>query len=163
MGGRVLSTSDRPFLIWASEELDIYIYSTYRYITSQHYYTLHLNFLPLTGLRWLSLAESVDRFAVFMASQLDLSHEARNLDRFRRNFAQDARDAGSGAGSRAGSGAGSRGGDPPHGINFPRPLRAEGLVAPTVLVEEFAEGTPLSVLMARAQGGAEACALEIQT
>ena len=42
--------------------------------------------LPLRGLKWLALGESVDAFALFMRSQLDLRHEAANLERFRANF-----------------------------------------------------------------------------
>ena len=81
--------------------------------------------LPLPGLRWLALAESVETFATFMASQLDLRREAANLERFRSNFA--AQEGGEAA-----------------GVRFPRPLRAEGLVSATVLVETFVEGEVLA-------------------
>ena len=86
--------------------------------------------VPLRGLRWLALTESVDAFAAFMASQLDLRREARNLERFRANFGND-------------DGGGGRGG----GVRFPRPLREEGLVANTVLVETFVEGEALTQLL----------------
>jgi len=85
--------------------------------------------LPLRGVRWLSLSESIDQFAMFMASQLDLTVEAGNLERFRKNF-----------------GSNDRSGSPPL-IEFPRPLRAEGLVHSAVLVETFLQGERLSSLL----------------
>ena len=81
--------------------------------------------LPLRGLRWLSLAESVDAFADFMSRQLDLRHEARNLERFRAHF------------------VGGGGGE----VAFPRPYAEEGLVARSVLVESFVEGEVLTKLL----------------
>ena len=52
-------------------------------------------------------------------TQLDLRQEARNLDRFRSNF------------------AGVR---PADAVSFPRPMVAEGLVSRAVLVETFVDG-----------------------
>eukprot|EP00966_Prymnesium_polylepis_P188239 4362627-Prymnesium_polylepis.1 len=80
--------------------------------------------VPLRGIRWLSLPESVDHFAAFMASQLDLTIEASNLDRFRRNFATDA------GGGPTAAAEGS--------IVFPRPL--DGLASRRVLVESYVDG-----------------------
>lgn len=76
--------------------------------------------VPLRGLRWLALVESVECFSHFMASQLDLRTEAHNLERFRANFAA------------------AGGGD----VRFARPLREEGLVSRTVLVSP-APGPPI--------------------
>ena len=87
--------------------------------------------VPLPGIRWLALSESVDHFATFMSSQLDLRHEAANLDRFRLNFARQASD---------GDGA----------IEFPRPLHEERLVSSRVLVETFVQGESVSSLLHRA-------------
>ncbi|XP_053889903.1 uncharacterized aarF domain-containing protein kinase 2 isoform X2 [Malaclemys terrapin pileata] len=38
------------------------------------------------GLKWLSLAEIVEEFEKLMTQQLDLRYEARNLERFQKNF-----------------------------------------------------------------------------
>ncbi|XP_053110731.1 uncharacterized aarF domain-containing protein kinase 2 isoform X4 [Hemicordylus capensis] len=38
------------------------------------------------GLKWLSLTEIVEEFEKLMIQQIDLRYEARNLERFRRNF-----------------------------------------------------------------------------
>ncbi|XP_048357868.1 uncharacterized aarF domain-containing protein kinase 2 isoform X2 [Sphaerodactylus townsendi] len=38
------------------------------------------------GLKWLSPTEIVEEFEKLMTQQIDLRHEARNLERFRRNF-----------------------------------------------------------------------------
>ena len=61
-----------------------------------------------------------------MASQLDLRREAANLERFRANF-----------GSQRGAEIGGC-------VHFPRPLRREGLVARSVLVETFVDGDVLA-------------------
>lgn len=65
-------------------------------------------------LKWLRLDESVQQFAVFMMSQVDLSREAANLNRFIYNFRR-WRD-----------------------VSFPKPLYP--LVHPAVLVETFEHG-----------------------
>ena len=39
-------------------------------------------------LNWLSMKEGLDEFAALMKSQLDLSVEAKNLSKFRENFAK---------------------------------------------------------------------------
>eukprot|EP00900_Chrysochromulina_parva_P007116 jgi/Chrpa1/16405/Chrysochromulina_OHIO_Genome00005193-RA len=88
------------------------------------------DWLPVRGLRWLALSDSADEFAAFMASQLDLRREATNLARFRANFGSE------------------RGG----AIQFPRPFLDEGLVARSVLVESFVNGTPLSQMLERHRG-----------
>ena len=56
----------------------------------------------VTGLRWLAITEALDEFASFMMTQLDLRHEARNLDVFRDKFRDEPR------------------------VCFPRPLRESG-------------------------------------
>ncbi|KAL9258798.1 ABC1 family protein YPL109C, mitochondrial-like protein [Drosera capensis] len=65
-------------------------------------------------LRWLRLDESVQQFAVFMMSQVDLAREAAQLSRFLYNF-RKWKD-----------------------VSFPRPLYP--LVHPAVLVETFEHG-----------------------
>ncbi|CAI0375518.1 unnamed protein product [Linum tenue] len=70
------------------------------------------NFIPT--LRWLRLDESVQQFAVFMMSQVDLAREAANLSRFNYNF-RNWKD-----------------------VAFPRPLYP--LVHPAVLVETYERG-----------------------
>ncbi|KAK6946784.1 ABC1 atypical kinase-like domain [Dillenia turbinata] len=69
-------------------------------------------FMPT--LRWLRLDESVQQFAVFMMSQVDLAREAAQLNHFIYNFRQ-CRD-----------------------VSFPRPLYP--LVHPAVLVETYEHG-----------------------
>ncbi|CAN6484919.1 unnamed protein product [Victoria cruziana] len=63
-------------------------------------------------LRWLRLDESVQQFAVFMLSQVNLALEADNLTRFRDNFRRWKH------------------------VSFPKPL----LVHPAVLVETYEQG-----------------------
>lgn len=70
------------------------------------------NLIPT--LKWLRLDESVQQFAIFMMSQVDLSREAANLSRFIYNFRR-WRD-----------------------VSFPKPLYP--LVHPAVLVETFEQG-----------------------
>ncbi|GAB2231468.1 hypothetical protein Droror1_Dr00010476 [Drosera rotundifolia] len=65
-------------------------------------------------LKWLRLDESVQQFAVFMMSQVDLSREAAHLNRFIYNFRR-WRD-----------------------VSFPKPLYP--LVHPAVLVETYEQG-----------------------
>ena len=92
------------------------------------------DWLPVRGLRWLALSDSADEFAAFMASQLDLRREATNLARFRANFGSE------------------RGGEASGVIRFPRPFLDENLVARSVLVESFVNGTPLSQMLERHRG-----------
>ncbi|KAI3937119.1 hypothetical protein MKX01_015334 [Papaver californicum] len=70
------------------------------------------NFIP--ALKWLRLDESVQQFAVFMMSQVDLAREAAQLCRFIYNFRQWK------------------------DVSFPKPLYP--LVHPAVLVETFENG-----------------------
>jgi len=70
------------------------------------------SFLP--NLKWLRLDESVQQFAVFMMSQVDLSREAAHLSRFIYNFRRWK------------------------DVSFPLPLYP--LVHPSVLVETFEQG-----------------------
>lgn len=65
-------------------------------------------------LKWLRLDESIQQFAVFMMSQVDLSREAAHLSRFIYNFRR-CKD-----------------------VSFPKPLYP--LVHPSVLVETFEQG-----------------------
>ncbi|KAI3708465.1 hypothetical protein L2E82_37635 [Cichorium intybus] len=69
-------------------------------------------FLP--SLKWLRLDESVQQFAVFMMSQVDLAREAAHLSRFIYNFRRWK------------------------DVSFPRPLYP--LVHPAILVETFEDG-----------------------
>lgn len=69
-------------------------------------------FIPT--LRWLRLDESIQQFAVFMMSQVDLAREAANLSRFIYNF-RHWKD-----------------------VSFPKPLYP--LVHPAVLVETYEHG-----------------------
>ncbi|KAL7130166.1 hypothetical protein ABFS83_13G115200 [Erythranthe nasuta] len=69
-------------------------------------------FIP--ALKWLRLDESVQQFAVFMMSQVDLAREAANLSRFLYNF-RSWKD-----------------------VSFPKPVYP--LVHPAVLVETFEHG-----------------------
>ncbi|ONK69317.1 uncharacterized protein A4U43_C05F21580 [Asparagus officinalis] len=73
-------------------------------------------FIPT--LKWLRLDESVQQFAVFMMSQVDLAREAAHLSRFIYNF-RSWRD-----------------------VSFPKPLYP--LVHPTVLVETYEHGESVS-------------------
>ena len=70
------------------------------------------SFIP--ALKWLRLDESVQQFAVFMMSQVDLSREAAHLSRFIYNFRRWK------------------------DVSFPRPLYP--LVHPSVLVETYEHG-----------------------
>ncbi|KAJ7968450.1 Protein kinase [Quillaja saponaria] len=74
------------------------------------------NFIPT--LKWLRLDESVQQFAVFMMSQVDLAREAAHLSRFIYNFRR-WRD-----------------------VSFPKPVYP--LVHPAVLVETFEQGECVS-------------------
>ncbi|OIT30582.1 PREDICTED: probable serine/threonine-protein kinase abkC [Nicotiana attenuata] len=69
-------------------------------------------FIP--SLKWLRLEESVQQFAVFMMSQVDLAREAAHLSRFIYNFRRWKN------------------------VSFPKPVYP--LVHPAVLVETFEEG-----------------------
>ncbi|KAL5548065.1 hypothetical protein UlMin_003296 [Ulmus minor] len=69
-------------------------------------------FIP--ALNWLTLDESIQQFAVFMMSQVDLSREAAHLSRFIYNF-RSWKD-----------------------VSFPRPLYP--LARPSVLVETYEQG-----------------------
>ncbi|XP_016464537.1 uncharacterized protein LOC107787470 [Nicotiana tabacum] len=69
-------------------------------------------FIP--SLKWLRLDESVQQFAVFMMSQVDLAREAAHLSRFIYNFRRWK------------------------DVSFPKPVYP--LVHPAVLVETFEEG-----------------------
>ncbi|PON85789.1 Protein kinase [Trema orientale] len=74
------------------------------------------NFIPT--LRWLRLDESVQQFAVFMMSQVDLAREAAHLSRFIYNFRRWK------------------------DVSFPKPVYP--LVHPAVLVETFEQGESVS-------------------
>ncbi|KAK9133733.1 hypothetical protein Scep_013261 [Stephania cephalantha] len=75
-----------------------------------------LKFIPT--LKWLRLDESVEQFAVFMISQVDLSREALQLSRFIYNF-RNWKD-----------------------VSFPTPIYP--LVHPAVLVETYEKGESVS-------------------
>ena len=77
---------------------------------------------PFLKLKWFGLPEAVAEFKVIMEEQLDLTKEAANLTKFRRNF----EDYGIGSGR----------------VVFPRPIPS--LVTSDVLVETFEEGVGIS-------------------
>ncbi|KAI3741096.1 hypothetical protein L1987_58763 [Smallanthus sonchifolius] len=81
-------------------------------------------FIPT--LKWLRLDESVQQFAVFMMSQVDLSREAANLSRFNYNFRR-WRD-----------------------VSFPKPVYP--LVHPAVLVETFEQGESVAYYVDELEG-----------
>ncbi|KAL5719493.1 hypothetical protein ACHQM5_012260 [Ranunculus cassubicifolius] len=81
-----------------------------------HYIAKISSYIPT--LKWLRLDESVQQFAVFMMSQVDLSREAAQLSRFIYNFRKS------------------------RNVTFPRPLYP--LVHPAVLVESFEQGESVS-------------------
>jgi aarF domain-containing kinase len=73
--------------------------------------------VPYIELDYLSMRDSVEQFRDIMLPQLDLRVEARNLCRFRRDFADDPR------------------------VKFPQPVMA--LTSEKVLVEAFVHGEPI--------------------
>lgn len=81
-----------------------------------NFFASALNLLP--GAEWLSLPEEVEVFSQMMFDQLDLRNEARNLDRFEKNF--DKRRS---------------------MISFPRPLNR--FSTKELLIEEFEDAVPL--------------------
>ncbi|KAK6934338.1 ABC1 atypical kinase-like domain [Dillenia turbinata] len=81
-------------------------------------------FMPT--MRWLRLDESIQQFAVFMMSQVDLAREAAQLNRFIYNFRQ-WRD-----------------------VSFPRPLYP--LVHPAVLVETYEHGESVTHFVDELEG-----------
>jgi hypothetical protein len=73
--------------------------------------------IPGLNLRYLSLNDSVTQFRDIMLPQLDLTIEAKNLQRFNRDFSDDKR------------------------VSFPYPLH--GLTTEKVLTETFIHGKPI--------------------
>ncbi|GAB2301129.1 hypothetical protein Dimus_035162 [Dionaea muscipula] len=82
------------------------------------------NYIPT--LQWLRLNESVQQFAVFMMSQVDLSREAAHLNRFIYNFRR-WRD-----------------------VSFPKPLYP--FVHPAVLVETYEQGESVAHYIEELEG-----------
>ncbi len=72
----------------------------------------------LPGLSWMRLDESVRQFREPLFEQVDLTREARNLEKFNTNFASWRH------------------------VSFPRPI--EPLVQPAVLVETFEAGDSIA-------------------
>ncbi|CAH9132374.1 unnamed protein product [Cuscuta epithymum] len=81
-------------------------------------------FIPT--LKWLRLDESVQQFAVFMMSQVDLAREAAHLSRFIYNFRRWK------------------------DVSFPKPVYP--LVHPAVLVETFEQGESVSYYVNELEG-----------
>ncbi|XP_071714256.1 uncharacterized protein [Rutidosis leptorrhynchoides] len=81
-------------------------------------------FIPT--LKWLRLDESVQQFAVFMMSQVDLAREAANLGRFIYNFRRWK------------------------DVSFPKPVYP--LVHPAVLVETFEQGESVAYYVDELEG-----------
>ncbi|KAF9074800.1 hypothetical protein BDP27DRAFT_1443771 [Rhodocollybia butyracea] len=79
------------------------------------------------GMQWLSLPEEVEVFGQMMFQQLDLRHEAENLQTFEINFAHR---------------------NVP--VNFPRPLQVWS--TPHLLVEEFENALPLETFLKNGGG-----------
>ncbi|XP_050227400.1 uncharacterized protein LOC126677021 [Mercurialis annua] len=82
------------------------------------------NFIPT--LNWLRLDESVQQFAVFMMSQVDLAREAAHLSRFIYNFRRWK------------------------DVSFPKPVYP--LVHPAVLVETYEQGESVSHFVDELEG-----------
>ncbi|KAL5990949.1 hypothetical protein ACLOJK_011855 [Asimina triloba] len=80
----------------------------------------------LPTLNWLRLDESVQQFAVFMMSQVDLAREAAHLSRFIYNFRRWK------------------------DVSFPKPLYP--LVHPAVLVETYEQGESVSHIVDELEG-----------
>eukprot|EP00040_Diaphanoeca_grandis_P027208 m.154320 g.154320 ORF g.154320 m.154320 type:complete len:548 (-) comp30883_c0_seq2:56-1699(-) len=76
--------------------------------------------LPL--MKYLALPQALEEFEHLITTQLDLTIEAENYDRFRQNFHSDAR------------------------VSFPKPIEAHH----TVLVETFAAGVPVNHVLEHA-------------
>ncbi|KAG9153836.1 hypothetical protein Leryth_005949 [Lithospermum erythrorhizon] len=77
-------------------------------------------------LRWLRLDESIQQFAVFMMTQVDLAREAANLSRFNYNFRRWK------------------------DVSFPKPLYP--LVHPAVLVETYEHGESVLQFIDKLEG-----------
>ncbi|XP_068657391.1 uncharacterized protein [Aristolochia californica] len=84
------------------------------------------NFIP--ALAWLRLDESLQQFAVFMMSQVDLAREAAHLSRFIYNFRSWKN------------------------VSFPKPVYP--LVHPAVLVESYEQGESVSHYFDELEGNA---------
>ncbi|XP_068654572.1 uncharacterized protein [Aristolochia californica] len=84
------------------------------------------NFIP--ALAWLRLDESLQQFAVFMMSQVDLAREAAHLSRFIYNFRRWKN------------------------VSFPKPVYP--LVHPAVLVESYEQGESVSHYVDELEGNA---------
>ena len=80
-------------------------------------FTSFLEKIPYINLDYLSLKDSVQQFLDIMIPQMDLRCEARNLKRFRRDFAGDEK------------------------VDFPAPI--SDLTSNQVLVETFIHGEPI--------------------
>jgi aarF domain-containing kinase len=81
----------------------------------------------LPGMQWLSLPEEVGVFGSMMSQQLDLRHEAENLEVFESNFATRSVP-----------------------VTFPRPLKAWS--TKDLLVEEFQNAVPLEMFLRNGGG-----------
>lgn len=76
-----------------------------------------LESLPYLNLRYLSILDTVTQFRDVMLPQLDLTLEAKHLQRFNRDFSNDRR------------------------VSFPSPL--EDLTRTRILTETFVQGKPI--------------------
>lgn len=94
--------------IWHKVCVDFYI---------MHIGARFLEALPFLNLQFLSLVDSVRKFRDIMLPQLDLTIEARHLDRFNRDFEADPN------------------------VSFPVPIH--DLTNTRVLTETFIHGTPI--------------------
>lgn len=81
----------------------------------------------LPGMEWLSLKEEVEVFGRMMHEQLDLRHEAENLDHFENNFAHRRLP-----------------------ISFPRPLKVWS--TKDILIEEYQTALPLDLFLKNGGG-----------
>lgn len=81
----------------------------------------------LPGMQWISLPEEVQVFGTMMEQQLDLRHEADNLETFEKNFAPRKVP-----------------------VTFPRPLKVWS--TKDILIEEFQNALPLEYFMKNGGG-----------
>ncbi|KAI0931711.1 hypothetical protein AcW2_000542 [Taiwanofungus camphoratus] len=96
-----------------------------RDLTLMAFFARGVTLLP--GMQWLSLPEEVAVFGRMMGEQLDLRHEAANLEAFERHFAERKLP-----------------------VTFPRPLRMWS--TKEVLVEEYENALPLETFLKNGGG-----------
>jgi aarF domain-containing kinase len=96
-----------------------------RDLTIMSIFARFISLIP--GAQWLSLPEEVEVFGRMMSQQLDLRHEAENLDQFEKNFSPRKIP-----------------------VMFPRPLKE--FTTKHLLIEEYADALPLELLLKNGGG-----------